>query len=430
MPSAFLTRSVSRFALVLLSVEFLDELAAGVPGSGASGIQAAFGSSHTAMGALVTAFGLLAIAIEPPLFFLADRFSKRYFVCGGLFVLGVASLSAAAAPSYAWLFVSLLLYGPSSGLGVSLSQATVIDLKPGEEERWLTRWTLAGELGDLMTPALVATMLALGSGWRGAFAFCGVVACSQAVVLFSQRSVWLGIDSRPAREGAGESATAGASQTVEFGDGEIGGEIDEEVGGGHLPWRESMRLALTNRALLVWSLALVACSLLDEILVVFAMLRMTLDLKLSQNEALFVIACFGVGGIVALLFSERVLRRISSLRLLAVVCFVSLGAHVAFVFATELPQLVVSASISGAAIGLQYPLAKAQLYRALPGRTGTALAVSGLFGPVELVLPVALGLLADHFGLMAALLLLGLQPVCLLAALWLTKRLERSGEIA
>ena len=103
--------NVSRFAIVLLSVEALDELSAGIPGSAASGVQETFAASNTGMGALITAFGLLAIVLEPPLFFLADRFPKRWFVSGGLMTMGGACLLAAVAPSYAWLFVALLLFG-------------------------------------------------------------------------------------------------------------------------------------------------------------------------------------------------------------------------------------------------------------------------------------------------------------------------------
>ena len=339
------------------------------------------------MGALVTAFGLAAILLEPPLFFLADRFGKKRFIVGGLAALGLANGLAAAAPSYGWLFLALLLFGPASGLGVGLSQAALVDSDPKRPETWLHRWTLAGALGDLAAPALVGLTLWLGWGWRGAFAVCGALSLLFAVLIATRPF--------PAPTGGDDAA-------------------------GDPGWQTALRQALTHRRLLVWAAALVACSLLDEILIVLATLRMTRDLGLAEGQALWVIAALSLGGVVALALTEsRSLRRRISTRplaLLVTVCLVSIGAHLAFVLAPSLPWLLALAPVSGAAIALQYPLAKAQLYRALPGRTGTALAVAGLFGPIDLALPVLLGLAADHFGLTLALLLLTLQPTALLAA--------------
>ena len=185
-------------------------------------------------------------------------------------------------------------------------------------------------------------------------------------------------------------------------------------------WRDALRLALSNRTLLIWAAALVACSLLDEILVVLAVLRMTGDLALPETHALLVIAVLSGGGVLALLATEsRILAlatRTNPLRLLVMTCIVSVVAHVCFALSTSLAALLITGLISGAAIALQYPLAKAQLYRAIPGQTGTALAIAGLFGPIDLLLPVAIGFSADRLGLSFALLLLTAQPLALLAA--------------
>ncbi len=398
-----IVRHFTPLVLVLLSIEFLDELVSGVPGAGAHEIQQGFVVSHTSMGALITAFGLLALWVEPPLFFLADRYPRRWFVCGGMLALGASCLMAAAAPSYWWLFAALLLFGPASGMGVGLSQATLIDADPGHTERWLTRWTLAGEVGDLATPALVAVMITLGWGWRGAFAACGVLAISQGVALWFQEFP----DDAFARN-VSEDSGAATETTREA------GREDEEPN-----WRQAIGLALSNRALLLWSLALVACALLDEILVVFGVLHMTRDLGFSEPRALLVIAAMSAGGIAGLVASEALHDRFPPLRLLVATCIFTLAALFGFVYSTRLLTLVIWGLLLGLGIALQYPLAKAQLYRTIPGQTGTALAVAGLFGPIDLALPIAVGFVADRAGLVAALLVLGLQPVVLLVVAWI-----------
>jgi hypothetical protein len=58
-----------------------------------------------------------------------------------------------------------------------------------------------------------------------------------------------------------------------------------------------------------------------------------------------------------------------------------------------------------------YPLAAAQAYAALPGRSGAVLAAGHLFTPLALALPFALGLAADRWGIVAALALLVAQPI-------------------
>ncbi|MEM7245541.1 MAG: MFS transporter [Acidobacteriota bacterium] len=372
-----------RFALLLLSVDALDELASGVPGSAAPGIQEAFATSHAGSGALLTAFGLLSLVLEPPLFLLADRYPRRWFTCGGLLGLGLSCFLAASAPSYWVLFVALLLFGPTSGCGVTLSQATLVDSDPANSERWLTRWVLAGSLGDLATPGLLAVVYAAGLGWRTAFAACGLLACIQALTLWRQR----------------------------FPDETKNDEEEDD----DLPWRESLRLALTNRRLLLWSLGLVTCTLLDETLFVFATLRMSHDLGFSDGQVLTVVACFSTGAVATLVGYELLPDRILPLRLLGITSLLSLGAHVGFVLAESFVSCIAWALLSGIGIAMQYPLAKAQLYRCLPGRSGTAVAVAGLFAPLDLALPILVGMTADTWGLAPALFLLLAQPASLLA---------------
>ena len=57
---------------------------------------------------------------------------------------------------------------------------------------------------------------------------------------------------------------------------------------------------------------------------------------------------------------------------------------------------------------------KAQLYSAMPGQSGTVMTVGNVFGLVGALVPLALGLVAERFDLVATMWLLLLGPVALL----------------
>jgi FSR family fosmidomycin resistance protein-like MFS transporter len=64
-----------------------------------------------------------------------------------------------------------------------------------------------------------------------------------------------------------------------------------------------------------------------------------------------------------------------------------------------------------------YSILKAQLYAAMPGQSGTVMAVSNVFGLVARFFPLALGLVAEGFNLSFAMWLLLLGPLALLIGL-------------
>jgi hypothetical protein len=73
-----------------------------------------------------------------------------------------------------------------------------------------------------------------------------------------------------------------------------------------------------------------------------------------------------------------------------------------------------------------HPLASAQAYRALPGRSGTVNAVGHVFSPITVALPLGLGALADVAGVQVALTLLLLQPLGLAIVAARAARWERA----
>jgi MFS transporter, FSR family, fosmidomycin resistance protein len=85
------------------------------------------------------------------------------------------------------LLASFILFFPASGMFVSLSQASLMDLEPSRHEQNMARWTFAGSLGIVVGPLLLSGLLAIGLGWRPAFGLLAALAL--IVLLFAWRWV-------------------------------------------------------------------------------------------------------------------------------------------------------------------------------------------------------------------------------------------------
>jgi MFS family permease len=364
---------------LLVGIDFLDEVA-GIAFVGAPDLRDEFGLGYGAAALVLFVLPqLAAFLIEAPVFVLAERWPRKPLVVCGLALLGASLVAAGLAPGAVALAAALALASPASGIGVNAAQATLVDAQPEQRERVLARWAIAGALGDLAAPALFAGLAALSLGWREAFVVTGLVVFAYALALL------------PFRFPSGG-----------------GGEVDEETE--EVPLREALRGALRNRPLLGWLVGVSLCGMLDEVLVAFAALHLEAGLGASLAERGLALGGLSAGGLVGLVVSERLLRRLDPLRLLrwsSALCSVCFAAWLC----------AASVAASGALLALVgcfasplYPIAKAQAYRALPGRSGLVVAGSQLLAPLELVAPLALGLVADAVGLRLALALLLLQP--------------------
>src|SRR5438067_2319968 len=137
---------------------------------------------------------LLAIEVLDELVFGA-REAAWPSVGGGLAFAGSIALFGAS-PTFVVLLAAFVVQYPASGAFVSLSQASLMDLEPERREHNMARWTLAGAVGAVAGPFLVATFAWLGLGWRPlflAFAFLAL-----GLVLLVRRAPAGGLeDERP-----------------------------------------------------------------------------------------------------------------------------------------------------------------------------------------------------------------------------------------
>jgi predicted MFS family arabinose efflux permease len=385
-------------SILLLTAAFFDELSSGIAPLGAPEVEDHFRLTHgMAAGWPIAAMHLLAIVVEPPIFALADRYPKRRFIVAGFVLVGISCIVAGLTSSYLVLLGALLVYGPADGCGVVLSQAALIDANPDARERTLTRWTLASSLGDLATPLLLTLLAAGGASWRAAFVACGGLAILYAAAI--------------ARFSPATQALPAAEATP----------VDPEDEPAP-PLPAAWKMIASQRALPLWAAGLMLCGLLDEIFVAFGSLYLRERLQLSARQRSFVFEAWMIGSITGLLVLERLLPRVRARVLLIATSLGSLLAFSAWLAASNWQLSAAGAALLGCFVAPQYPLAKAQAYRARPGQSGLVNAFCAFFLPIEIASPVLIGLLADRLGILPALALLSLQPLGLIGVALISLR--------
>lgn len=366
---------------MLCAAPFVDELSAGVPTLGGAEIRAAFDIGYGAVVATVLAVPLLlALFIESPLLLIAKRVGRRRMAAAGFTFMAAGELTAAVSGGPWQLAICLAWSAAAGGVALAVIETAIMDTAPSERELWMTRWTFGAALGDLAAPGLFAVAAFAGFGWRGSFVVAGVMAAIAAFALPRQISA----DGDPQRS---ERVAVGAA----------------------------IRRALGNRRLLTWCAAATVCDLLDEILIVIAVLFLREVRGMDTAAAALAIAAVPAASALGLLLADRLLRRIPPLRYLAVNCVICVLAIGGLVLLQSAAAAVVLLGIIGFTAASMWPIATAQSYRTLPEDSIAVAAVDNIFMPLSIAMPMAIAAAADLWGLSAAMLLLAIQPLTLLA---------------
>lgn len=368
-----------------MAVFALDEVGSGV-GPSAAPIIANDHAIDPGRGAgiLIAAFYVLAMFVEPPLLRWSERVRARRWLAVWLFVLGLVILGTALAQSYWLLLVALALYGPASGAVTAVSEGVLVEAHPDARERTMARIVLAGGIGDLLVPALLAGLALLGGDWRHALGIGAAMAAALAMVFASARE----LDRRFATD-------------------------DEDDGDGAEPPR--IRDALRQRTLVLWSLASATANLMDEVMAAFAAVHVYAHVTRDPFELAIATGCWIGGGLAGVAILERALSRVSPASALALTGAAAVPVFAVLITARELPLACGALALLGALVSTYYPLVQARAYASMPGHPGVVNALSSLLAPLELAAPLALGFLAEHRGSDAALGVLALVPLAMLA---------------
>jgi FSR family fosmidomycin resistance protein-like MFS transporter len=378
-------RQVSIFVLVLLAIELLDEFVFGVRESAWPLIRDDLNLTYAQIGLLLGIPELLASFIEPVLFLSADSRKRRLLILGGGVFFGLSLLLTGVSHNFGILLVSFVVFYPSSGAFVALSQAALMDHAPERHEHNMARWTFAGSLGVVIGSLSLGIGMTVGLDWRGLFTGLGIAAF---VLTFIARR-------------------------FSFAN---GGGDDEE----HLGLRAGLRAAFTalkRREVLRWLTLLEFANLMMDILLGYLALYFVDVVGVTEGEAGIAIAVWTGVGLLGDLLLIPLLERVRGLDYLRISAALELVLFTAFMLVPNIVLKLVILAALGFFNSGWYSILQAQLYSSMPGQSSAALAVGNVSGLIGSLIPLAIGLLAERLGLGAAMWFLMLGPIALLIGL-------------
>lgn len=382
-----LTRRLSLFALVLLAIEFLDELAFGVREAAWPLIRDDLGLDYVQVGILLGVPNFIAGFIEPAIGILGDVWRRKVIVLTGGVFFGLSLLATALSGDFWLLLASFIVVSPASGAFVSLSQATLMDSEPARHEQNMARWGFAGSLGVVAGTLAISAVAASGSGvgWRGLFVF--MAGLTGALVLIAWRF-------RFPR-----------------------GHPEDEDSPGFVRGLLNAVGALRRGEVVRWLSLLTFSDLMLDILLGFLTLYMV-DVVSTSPELAALAATVWMGvGLLGDFLLIPLLERVSGLVYLRVSALAELVLVPAFLLAPEVWMKFVLLALLGLFNAGWYSILQGRLYSSMPGQSGSVMAVSNVFGLVGSLVPLGIGLLAEGVGLGLAMWAMLLGPVALLVGL-------------
>ncbi len=371
-------------AWVLLVVEFLDEFIYGAREAAWPLVRSDLALTYAQIGVLLGLPRVLSGIVEPFLGILGDIWRRRALILAGGVVFAISLLLTAVSQSYAWLLISFALFSPASGAFVSLSQATLMDLQPARREQAMARWTFAGSLGVVLGPIALGLLLAGSLGWRTVFIAAATLTVVVLILMWRLRFL------TPAGTEGNVSLLAGA--------------------------REALR-ALRRREVLRWLVLLQFSDLMLDVLLGFLALYFVDVAGVSTARASTAVAAWTAAGLVSDLLLIRLLDRVDGLAYLRVSAVAELALFATLLLISSFWAKLVILALLGVFNAGWYAILKARLYATVPGKSGTVMAVDNIFGLVGGLLPWGIGVVAESFGLGAAMWLLCAGPLALLVGL-------------
>ena len=339
---------------------------------------------------------LVGGALELPLGIVASGPARRRraVLAGGIiFILSL--LAVAGARSFLVLLAAFTVFFPASGAFVSLTQAELMDAWPDRQAQVMARWDLAGSTGAVAGPLLLTAVLAAGGGWRTAYL---ALAAAAAVA-------WLGTCLRDPVPAAAPAADA--SDASDASDALAGGEF----------WARARLVlaALRDWPTARWVLLIEVADLLVDVLTGFLALYLVDVAHLPPPVAALAIAIrlgAGLAGDAALVL---VLERVADVTVLRASAVAAALLYPGFLLAPGPVAKVIILAVLSAATAPWYPILQARLYGSLPGRSSVAVTLSSAAALAGGLGPLAVGLIAQAFGLSWALAVLVVVPVAVLA---------------
>ena len=120
---ARLVRRLASVGLILVAIDFFDELASGLPAAGAPELRADLGTGVAALTiAVFTTPLVLSLLVDVPLLLWAERRSRAKMVALGVFGMGLSLVAAALATSVVGFALAFAIANPEGRLAVDDSR--------------------------------------------------------------------------------------------------------------------------------------------------------------------------------------------------------------------------------------------------------------------------------------------------------------------
>ena len=386
----FLQR-IPRVILLFLLIELLDELVYGAQETAWPLIRSDLHLNYIQIGLALSLPGLISVGIEPVLGILGDGSRRRWVILGGGIGFTAALVLIGLSPSFIFLILGSILFFPSSGAFVSLSQASLMDLEPGRHEQNMARWTFAGSLGVTLGPLLLGGFILAGLSWREMMLGLAVFA------LLVLALAWRGLG---VRRGTAD-----------------GDEEEEEE---KLSFLESAKRALgllRRGEVLRWLALLEFSDLMLDVLYSYLALYFVDVVRLSPETAALGVAVWTGVGLLGDFLLIPLLERVRGLDYLRISVVMELILYPAFLLTSPLPLKLAILGLLGFFNSGWYSVLKGNLYAEIRGQSSAMLVLDNAAAVFGKLIPLGLGLAAERFGLGAAMWLLLAGPIALLVGL-------------
>ncbi len=373
--------------LAYLLIEFLDELIYGISEAAWPLIRNDLHLNYVQIGLALSLPGLLGNIIEPFIFTFADAWKRRIVLLTGGVFFAISCFLTGISYSFIFLLLSFILFNPSSGAFVGLSQASLMDLQPERREQNMARWTFAGSLGVFIGPILLGGAAYIGFGWRGMFIG---LACIATLILFF---AWKRIPTDPITN----------HQLPKFTD--------------ILNQFKLTFSALKHWNIVRWLILLEFSDLMLDVLYGFLPLYFVDVSGFTPAQAALSVAVWTGVGLLGDFLLIPLVERVKGLDYLRVSVIIELVLFPLFLLSSQVWLKLVIIAFMGFFNSGWYAILKANLFDSMHGRSNEALVldnVSGLFGKL---IPFGIGLAAQAFGIGTAMWLLLAGPITLFIGL-------------
>ena len=384
-------KATAPLRFTLFSAPLLDEMIVGFLVIGLPLASKQLHLDYTQIGLLFAAGALASTLLDPFINLLSDRYSKRYWILCGFLLLGACFALLAYTRNFALMVCAFALLYVANSAAVGLSEAALIDQNPQESTRTMTRWTIMGNIGDLLGPIIVPFIIILPTGWS--------TLCWIGCILWFAMAGIVGLQHFP-------QMTEAMKDTE---------DNSEEADEPSVKLLDGLREALPDRAMIRWSILSLLPTMLDEIFIVYATFYLRDIISVNTGMIGILLAMHMLGAFLGLFVLERVLlQRIAPEQLLTWFALLVIASMFGFLTLRSPLWAGLTLFLLGSGIVGLYPIATAQAYKQFPGRSGTVRAVMSLGAPFEVVLPYITGFVASRFGIVASLCFLGTAPLLIL----------------